>query len=147
MSAVLNPARRGLKNERFDQAAICLSVACLLHCLAVPLLLVAAPWLSLGLLGEKWFHLTLVAVIIPLSLIAFRAGNAGRASRRVLGPGLVGLGLITVAAVLEMLHVMDHAVAAGLTSLGGILLIVGHWHNLRARGCPAAGNGTISAKS
>ncbi len=133
MAAVFEPVRRGAKKERFDQAAICLSAACLLHCLAVPLLLVLAPWLSMGVLGEEWFHLTLVVAIIPLSLLAFRAG-AG-AGRKVLVPGLAGLGMITLAAVFEAFHLMDHAVAAGLTSVGGILLIVGHWRNLRARGC------------
>jgi hypothetical protein len=135
MAAVLDPVRRDAKKARFDQAAICLSAACLLHCLAVPVLLVFAPWLSMGVLGEEWFHLTLVAAIIPLSLMAFRAGDGIRDRRRVLGPGLAGLGMITLAAVLEAFHFMDHSVAAGLTSLGGLLLIVAHWRNLRAQRC------------
>lgn len=135
MAAVLDPVRRDAKKARFDQAAICLSAACLLHCLAVPALLVFAPWLSMGVLGEEWFHLTLVVAIVPLSLLAFRAGSGIQHRRRVLGPGLAGLGMITLAAVLEAFHLMDHSVAAGLTSVGGILLIVGHWRNLRAQGC------------
>jgi hypothetical protein len=135
MAAVLDPARQDAKKARFDQAAICLSAACLLHCLAVPALLVLAPWLSMGVLGEKWFHLTLVVAIIPLSLLAFRAVSATPDRRRVLAPGLTGLGMITLAAVLEAFHLMDHSVAAGLTSVGGVLLIVAHWRNLRSQRC------------
>lgn len=144
MAAVLDPVRRDAKKARFDQAAICLSAACLLHCLAVPALLVLAPWLSMGVLGEKWFHLMLVLAIVPLSLIAFRAGSGTQGRRWVLGPGLAGLGMITLAAVLEALHLMDHSVAAGLTSVGGILLIVAHWRNLRAQSCRTGRNRTAS---
>ncbi|MFP4208184.1 MAG: MerC domain-containing protein [Wenzhouxiangella sp.] len=135
MAAVLDSVHRRPRKARFDQAAICLSAACLLHCLGAPLLLVLAPWLSLGVLGEEWFHLALVVAIIPLSLIAFRRGPGRGDRRRVLRPGLAGLGLITLAAVSEAFHIMDHTVAAVLTSVGGILLIIGHWRNLRAQAC------------
>ena len=135
MAAVLKPLPKTVDPDRFDQAAICMSVACLFHCLAVPLLLIAAPWLSLGFLGEEWFHLSLIALVVPLSLIAFHLGFRLHGSRRMLAPGLVGLGLIVLAAVFEILHVVDHLIAAGLTSAGGVLLIIGHWRNLRARRC------------
>lgn len=137
MEAVIEHAQSTNRNERLDQAAICLSTACLAHCLLVPALLVAAPWISMGVLGEKWFHLALVAAVAPLSLLAFRSGLASGDHRRILVPGIVGLVMIALAAVLEFFHLMNHEVAAGLTSIGGILLIVAHWRNLRRSGCQA----------
>ncbi len=135
MSAVLKPASRPVSSRRLDHAAICVSAACLAHCLAVPILLVLAPWLSLGALGEEWLHLTMVVLIVPLSLIAFRLGYRRNAPRRVLVPGLTGLTLVVLAAVLEATHAVGHDLAAGMTSVGGVALIIGHWRNLRSGSC------------
>lgn len=135
MAAVLDREIRPRKADRLDRAAICLSAACLAHCLAVPLLLVIAPWLALGVLGEEWFHLVLVALVVPLSLLAFKLGHLQHGRRGMLGPGLAGLALVALAAILEFAHIFSHEVAAALTSVGGVLLIFGHWRNLRARRC------------
>lgn len=140
MAAVLersNPPRKA--DDRLDHAAICLSAACLAHCLAVPLMVVAAPWLTLGVLGEQWFHLGLVVVVLPLSLLAFHLGYRQHGQRGMLLPGLAGLALISLTAVLEFAHLVSHELAAGMTSLGGVLLIIGHWRNLRQRRCKLPG--------
>jgi len=135
MSAVIKSAPRSVPGQRLDQAAICLSAACLAHCLLVPVLLVVAPWLSLGVLGEEWFHLTMIVLIIPLSLVAFRLGLRQHGHRRVFALGMAGLALITLAAVLEATHWVSHTWAAVVTSAGGVLLIVAHWRNLKPRVC------------
>jgi hypothetical protein len=53
--------------------------------------------------------------------------NAG-----MLVPGLAGLAVIITAAILEG-AVLGTLAAALLTSVGGLLLISGHWLNLRKR--------------
>ncbi len=135
MAAVPESAKACRENPRLDQAAICLSAACLMHCLLVPVLLVLVPWISMGLLGEKWFHLVLALAIAPLSLLAFRAGFARRNRRSILVQGLVGLVVIVFAALMEVFHLASHEVAAVLTSVGGVFLILAHWRNLRSRAC------------
>lgn len=135
MAAVFESKMPARKGDRLDQAAICLSGACLAHCLALPLLMVLAPWVDLGILGEKWFHLALVVFVVPISLLAFRTGLRQHGDRGMLLPGLSGLALVSIAAVLEFAHIGSHELAAGLTSVGGILLIVAHWRNLRGRRC------------
>ena len=138
MSAVLKQAPLKGSGKGFDQAAICVSAACLVHCLVVPALLVVAPWLSLGFLGEEWFHLTMVLLIVPLSLVGFRLGYRRHGNRTALKPGFFGLALIVLAAVFEATHIVSHTVAAVLTSIGGIALIVAHWRNLKPCRCTLA---------
>ncbi len=135
MAAVFDSEIRTREGDRLDQAAICLSGACLLHCLAVPLLLVLAPWVSLGVFGDQRFHLAMVVVVVPISLFAFRIGYRQHRARGMLLPGLSGLTLVGLAAVMEFIHLGSHELTAGLTTLGGVLLIIGHWRNLRARRC------------
>ncbi len=137
-----SPARRG---KRLDQVAIGLSGACLVHCLALPIAMIFAPWISLGIFGEEWFHLALVVFVVPISLIAFRMGLRQHGRRAMLLPGLSGLALVAMAGVLEFFHIGSHQLAAGLTSVGGILLIIAHWRNLRARGCRVAGGCTVKS--
>ena len=135
MAAVIESKASARKGVRLDQVAICLSGACLIHCLALPVLLVLAPWVSVGIVGEKWFHLALVVFVVPVSLFAFRIGLRQHGQKNILLPGLTGLGLVAVAAVMELAHIGSHELAAGITSLGGILLIFAHWRNLRGRRC------------
>lgn len=135
MAAVLESKVPTAPSGRLDQAAICLSGACLVHCLALPVLMIVAPWISLGIFGEKWFHLALVVFVVPISLVAFRSGLRQHGKRRLLVPGLAGLILVALAAVMEFAHIGSHELAAGLTSLGGVLLIIAHWRNLRGRRC------------
>lgn len=145
MAAVFESKVPVRKGDRLDQAAICLSGACLVHCLALPVLMVLAPWISLGIFGEKWLHLALVVFVVPISLVAFRTGLRQHGNRRILAPGLAGLALVAVAAVMEFAHIGSHELAAGLTSIGGVLLIVAHWRNLRRRRClRPANSGTIT---
>lgn len=142
MAAVLESKAVAPPGDRLDQAAICLSGACLLHCLALPVLMVLAPWISFGIFGAKWFHLALVAFVVPISLVAFRTGLRQHGNRRILLPGLAGLALVAMAAIMEFAHIGSHELAAGITSIGGVLLIVAHWRNLRGRRCLRPANGS-----
>ena len=144
MAAVFESKAAAPDAGRLDQAAICLSGACLLHCLALPVLMVFAPWITLGIFGEKWFHLALVVFVVPISLLAFRTGLRQHGNRRILLPGLSGLALVAVAAIMEFAHIGSHELAAGITSIGGVLLIVAHWRNLRGRRCARPAGGPIT---
>lgn len=117
-----------------DKAAIAVSVLCVIHCISVPLLLVLAPALNLWLWGSDTFHLMLLAVVVPLSLVAFRRGYRHHHNLGLLWPGLIGLAVVVLAALLEM-GPIGHEMAAVLTTLGGVGIITSHWRNLRACHC------------
>lgn len=138
MAVVFETKVSARTGDRLDKTAICLSGACLMHCLALPVLMVLAPWINAGIFGETWFHLSLVALVVPISLFAFRTGLRQHGRKNMLLPGLAGLALVMLAGIMEFAHIGSHELAAGLTSVGGILLIIAHWRNLRGRRCLGA---------
>jgi hypothetical protein len=132
MAVVFKSNPEAKNGALFDRAAICVSAACLAQCLLLPVLVVTTPLVSVGFLGNELFHLFLLAVVVPLSLLAFALGYRTHRTTSMLVPGLVGISLVVAAAVLEVAHISE-LTAAMLTSLGGVFLIAGHWLNLRQR--------------
>ncbi len=132
MAAVFDDEKSGHKGALFDRAAICVSGLCLAQCLLLPVLVVVTPLVSVGVLGDELFHLALLGVILPLSIAAFVQGYSVHRNARMLAPGLAGLVIVVLAAVLHGGVLSDMATAL-LTSLGGVLLIGAHWLNLRLR--------------
>lgn len=112
-----------------DKAAIGLSAACLVQCLALPVSFLLLPALSISLSMHALFHLTLLVVALPLSLAAFGLGWRRHRSRHVVVLGGIGLMALITAATLghDILGVTGEVL---LTSAGGVLLIWAHVLNL-----------------
>lgn len=110
-----------------------MSAFCLLQCLALPIVLVLAPTLSAGFMSHEAFHVFLFAVIVPVSGLAYTLGYLRHRDPRIWLPAALGMVFLVVAIWLEHEHVLPPLGIAAVTSLGGILLIVGHVLNLRAR--------------
>lgn len=121
-----------------DKAAIGVSFLCVIHCLSIPFILALGPALNLWIWGSEGFHLALLLVVVPLSLVAFGLGYRYHRSPKMLIPGLVGLAIVVIAAILEMIWI-GPVTAAIITSTGGVCLIIAHVMNLRAqKACRAA---------
>jgi len=133
MAAVVKQRNRVSPVGLLDRIGIGISTFCLLQCLALPLALVFAPIASAGLLDHELFHLVLLGVIIPVSLLAFSLGFMRHRNGRMWVPATIGFALLVFAAVLEHGHVVGPGWIAGLTSLGGAGLITGHFLNMRSR--------------
>lgn len=133
MAAVIKPESvQTLTGSSLDRAGICVSTVCLIQCLLLPVLLVISPLTTLGVFGEEIFHLALLGLIAPISLLAFGLGYRQHRNRRMLTCGLIGLGLVTVSTLFGH-ELLSPLASALLTSLGGLFLIIGHWLNLRSR--------------
>lgn len=113
-AAASSPAING-----FDATGIGLSSLCLLHCLALPLIAVAAP--AAGAWAEaEWIHKVLVLAALPISGYAVL--------RRVFDPGgvvffiaaVAGLSLLVAAAFVEAFHDLEKPV-----TVAGALLLAG----------------------
>lgn len=115
-----------------DKAAIGVSLLCVVHCLSVPFIVAIGPALNLWFWGSEGFHLALLVVVIPLSVVALGLGYRFHKNKKMLVPGLTGLAIVTAAAILEMLWI-GPVTAAVITSVGGALLIAAHFMNLRAQ--------------
>ena len=62
------------KERMLDGFAILLSGTCMLHCLTLPLLVTVFPIVQGSLLEEQYFHLIMLVLILPTSLIALTVG-------------------------------------------------------------------------
>ncbi len=132
MAVVFKPNQQAKSGAILDRLAICVSAACLVQCLLLPVLVVVTPLVSVGFLADELFHLFLLVVIVPVSLLAFALGYRMHRSGGMLVLGGIGLTLVVAAAVFEA-TVLHGLAAALVTSLGGLFLIAGHWLNLRQR--------------
>ncbi|MDX1625822.1 MAG: MerC domain-containing protein [Wenzhouxiangellaceae bacterium] len=134
MAAVMESRETEAPVGWLDRLGIGVSAFCLLQCLALPLVLVLAPAASAGFLSHELFHVVLLAVVIPVSGLAFAVGFARHRNARMWIPAGLGFAVLVSAAVLEREHVLGPVGVALLTSTGGAFLIVGHLMNLRSRG-------------
>lgn len=132
MAVVFKSTEQASRTSLLDRAGICVSAVCLVQCLVLSLAILLAPFMSLGIFGSHLFHRLLLLPILPLAIGAFWLGYRSHGSRRLLLVGLMGLGLVLLAAILEG-AVLSPLAASGLTSAGGLTLIIGHWFNLRRR--------------
>ncbi len=117
-----------------DLMGIGLSLTCLVHCLALPLIILIAPALSRWIALPEWVHAAILLLALPAAMMAMRGG--WRRHRRLI-PGalaLAGLGLLALglAAHEGWIAVADRTVADRLlTSLGAVMLATAHvinWH-------------------
>lgn len=124
MSATMSESR--VKTDWMDRAAVVLSALCLLHCLALPLLVAGLPLLAQ--FSDSHWHAQMLLIIVPLSVVALGLGFRHHRSSRVLWAGAVGLLLLVLGATLG--HAMgSELVDRGLTILGSIVLAVAHYYN------------------
>lgn len=118
-----------------DRFSIGFSTLCLLHCLAVPVLVSVVPVFATFALADERFHLALVALVVPTSVIALCLGCRLHKSRRILICGFAGVFVLVVTAILGGQHLGEIGETV-LTVLGASVVALAHWFNFRAcRAC------------
>jgi hypothetical protein len=111
-----------------DSIAVGLSMLCLVHCLALPLVVIGVPLLAQ--FAETHLHYQLLLVVVPLSGVAFGIGYRRHQNPRILVAGALGLGLLIVGATVA--HSQLGLLADRLfTIAGSLLLAAAHWKNSR----------------
>ncbi|MBL9065220.1 MAG: MerC domain-containing protein [Sphingopyxis sp.] len=119
-----------------DLLGITLSLTCLVHCLALPLLVLLAPALGTWFAIPEWVHAAILMLALPAATFAMTDG--WRRHRRALPVLLAGAGLGLLAAGLAAhegwLALADPEAADRLlTSMGAMVLATAHVLNWRWR--------------
>lgn len=119
-----------------DVLAAAVSSLCLLHCLALPLILAFAP-AALGLQsgathGPTWLHWALLGIAIPASVHALRKGYTIHASLAPSKLATLGFMLVAAGAVAHGLQPIEQILTVG----GGAVIASAHWRNWRSRSAP-----------
>ena len=121
--------------EAGDKAAIGLSFACALHCLAVPLFLAILPSSALSGLGDERIHLGLLVLIVPISVFSLTVGCRLHRRRTVVALGVTGICFLCFSALLA------HDMGGESLETAGTLLgsgIVAFSHALNFKSCRVA---------
>lgn len=108
------------RHSRFDAAAIGLSAACIVHCLAMPLLAAVVPLFAA--FEAEWIHWLFLLAAVPTSWLALRRPDTPGALRAVAALGLGGL-------LAGALGWPDHDLETPVTVAGGLLLSATHIAN------------------
>ncbi len=124
-----------------DRFGMALSGICLVHCLALPLLVpmltVVASHFAFNLEHEA-LHLVLALLIVPTTCFAAWNGYKHHGSMGVVALLIGGAVVITLAALLGE-QFPSEFYETTITTAGSLLLITGHWQNRRqcavAEGC------------
>jgi hypothetical protein len=120
-------------SRKLDRMGIVVSAVCLVHCLALPVVAMALPLVDLGRV-DGLFHVLLLAVIVPVAIVAFAVGYAKHGSPI---PLLLGaLGIVSVVLSVACEDLLPEAAGHALTVLGSVVLISGHVMNIRTP-CPS----------
>jgi MFS superfamily sulfate permease-like transporter len=82
--------------DLLDGAAVTLSALCLVHCLALPLLVAGLPFLSQ--FSEGHLHAQVLVVVIPLSTVALLIGYRRHRDIRIVLAGVLGMALLVIGA-------------------------------------------------
>lgn len=136
-----------------DHLAISMAVVCAIHCLIVPVLIVAVPLIQTTFFVDKDFHLWMLIAVFPTTLASIMMGCKKHRDRWVGIACILGLSLLVIAFTVEQVSQTDahrsgsidpaHAetcpTCTGLESplnsvvwintLGGLFLIIAHSRN------------------
>ena len=132
-----------------DKFSICLSMCCILHCLALPVLIVLLPSISSLWINDEIVHVYLVLLAIPISLFAMVKSLKVHNNYRCISLAVIGLLLLIVAIFMHDIgsffgeqghgeehgHNEHHGIGGLLekifTVLGALVLVSAHILNLR----------------
>lgn len=123
------PDNSGVKSSSvLDKTAVVLSGLCLVHCLALPVVLALLPFLNE--LVSDHLHAQMLLLVVPVSVFAFAVGFRRHHSRYVMGAGALGLAVLIVGGTVAHSR---YGLAADrtLTIAGSLLLAVAHFYNSR----------------
>ena len=117
------------KDDLIEGIAVGATIACLIHCLALPLLIAAIPVISSALPIPEHFHLIALALAIPATAGALFAGYRRHRVWAPLIAGTIGLTLLTLGAT----HWGETQLETPVTVLGSIAIAAAHLTNWRYR--------------
>jgi hypothetical protein len=111
-----------------DSAAVAMSALCLVHCLALPLIVVGVPFLAQ--FAETHLHYQVLVIVIPLSATALGIGYRRHRDARIPAAGAGGLLLLVIGATVAHTQ-LGLAADRIFTIAGSLLLATAHWKNSR----------------
>lgn len=118
-------------SRHFDRIAIALSAICIVHCLAVPVLVAILPVAAVTLGEDQHFHGLMLWLVIPTSVAGFGMGFRVHRRAGIVLLGAAGIVVLILAAIYGH-EVWRTDVEVAVSVVGSLLLGGAHWLNFRA---------------
>lgn len=118
-------------SRHFDQVAIALSAICIVHCLAVPLVVAILPIAAISIGEGQHFHGLMLWLVVPTSVVGFGLGYRLHRNAGIVAVGAVGVAVLAAAAVYGH-TVWTEPLEIVVSVAGSLLLGAAHWQNFRA---------------
>jgi uncharacterized membrane protein (UPF0136 family) len=113
-----------------DTLGIVASSICLVHCLAMPFLLLAIPTVTAKMVASDYTHFVLAGAVTAFCLLAIVPGYMRHNSKSVLALMIIGLTLVLTATFL--LHLLgSEGLELPIISAGNVLVVFAHLRNRR----------------
>jgi hypothetical protein len=111
-----------------DRVAISASSVCVIHYLALPVILSVFPAISGVFIGEEAFHIWLIWTVVPLSVLSLLVGCRRHKNSMVIYCGVAGVSILIMSAFLghEILGEISERVS---TVTGAFILAFAHMRN------------------
>ena len=109
-----------------DGTAVGLSALCLIHCLALPLMVAGLPFLAQ--FSEGHLHAQMLVIVLPLSTIALGLGFRHHRSMPIVLAGIVGMALLAIGATYAHSQ-LGLAADRAFTIIGALVLAGAHFYN------------------
>jgi len=124
------PARMLLSQHFFDRLAIALSTLCIVHCMAVPVLVAVLPIAALSFGEGSHFHGLMLWLVVPISVAGFGLGWRVHARTGFVLLGAGGIAVLAAAAVWGH-DAWSAPLEAAVSVAGSLFLGAAHWLNFR----------------
>lgn len=128
-----DPTSAGAATTALDATAVALSALCLLHCLALPLLLALLPLASATFVADERFHFWMLLLVVPTTVLALGTGWRRHGRTRIVLLGAIGVALIAFAALGRTWVGLGETGDTVFTVIGATMLAVAHVWNLRVQ--------------
>lgn len=119
-----------LTPSRWDFVGITASMLCLLHCLAMPFVLLAFPVIERLIPAEHEVHMALGVLVASTGLVAFLIGYREHRRLPLFATAVVGVGAILLGSFGHE-TLPSHRWAEAITVFGSVVLVTAHLINLR----------------
>jgi MerC mercury resistance protein len=118
-----------MQGKWLDGFAISASLLCLIHCLVLPIMILALPLTAVALGNSEWFHPVILMFAIPTSLYALLSGFREHGQLKSLIFGFIGILCLFLGLWIEHFALAETV----LTVIGSLFLAAGHLQNIRWR--------------
>ncbi|KZN56431.1 hypothetical protein N474_11840 [Pseudoalteromonas luteoviolacea CPMOR-2] len=114
-----------------DNVSIGLAVMCLIHCIALPLLIVFLPFVSKSFVQGEVFHQLLLGGVLLTSILALVSGCKTHSKWHIFSFGISGLVILSIAAFFGH-DLLGESGETILTIIGSLIVAFSHLKNIKA---------------